>query len=298
MPKNKFLRLTVGIIIVLSVALFTLNLDPYAEKISQIATNKARMLGIDLQFERPHISFLSFEASKIGIVYPKAMSAIVLDNVTVDLDTTALLSWQPKIRFKSEAYGGKLGGTALLNNAGLPPKIEISGHSIDLGKHTQFAALGISGELNITDSWVDLGSPAQPQAEAHLTIKNGKKPMPTQVDLTPFGAPFTITVPPIQWFSLGIDGTASGDKIQDLEFSLASSLGSINGTGTLFLSPRKLINRVSLKVKVALTEPGKREFGAMLSLASGGAINSKSSEFTITFEGPAMRPEIQYSDIQ
>jgi hypothetical protein len=208
------------------------------------------------------------------------------------------LSLTPKIRFKSEAYGGKLSGTALLNNAGLPPRIDISGNSIELGKHTQIAALGISGELNITDSWVDLGSSNQPQAEAHLTLKNGKKPMPTQVDLTPFGAPFTITVPPIQWFNLGVDGNATGDKIENLEFSLASSLGSINGTGTLFLSPRKLINRISLNVKVALTEPGKREFGAMLSLASGGAVNSNNSEFTVTFEGPAMRPDIQYSNIQ
>lgn len=297
-PKNKALRIIGGILIVLVVALYTLNLDPYAEKLAQIATNKARILGIDLQFEKPQISILGFSASKLGIVYPKAMSSVVLDNVTLDLDTAALLSWKPKVRFRSEAYEGKLAGVAFLNNGGTPPRIDVSGHSLELGKHPQIAALGISGELNVTDSWIDLGAKNQPQAEAHLTIKNGKKPMPTQLDLTPFGAPFTITVPPIQWFNLGLDGNATGDKIENLEFSLASSLGSINGTGTLYLSPRKLIERVSLNVKVALTEPGKSEFGPMLALASGGAINSKSSEFTAIFEGPALRPMIKYLNIQ
>ncbi len=296
--NNKLTKIIAGVIAVTAIAVMSLDLSDYAKRIAQIATYKARPLGIELRFESPNLKLLSFETAKLGITFPRAMIATILEDARVKLSIPSLLELHPTATFVARSYGGSISGAISRDSKSGSPKIQLSGHSIQLGEHRQIAALGLSGELDITDSWVDLSPQNPPSAELHLSVKNGKKPLPTQIDLTPFGAPFTITAPPVQWFNFGLDGQANGDSIDNLEFSLASSLGSINGSGTLYLSKRKLIERVSLEVKIALTELGRKEFGPIISLASNGQIPSSASEFTAVFKGPALRPEVKYRDVQ
>jgi hypothetical protein len=298
MLNSKFLKVLAALLLVGAVAVFSLSLGDYAQKIAQIATYKARPLGVELQFESPNLGFLSFGASRLGITFPAALIGLVIQEFQLKASFVSLLGLNPKIDFNAQAYGGKISGTLNRLNTNESPKLSASGHSIKIGEHRQIAALGISGDLDITDSWVELMPKNPPQAELHLSIKDGKKPAPTQIDLTPFGAPFSVTLPPIAWFNFGLDGFAKGNSIEGLEFSMASSLGSVNGAGTLWLSNRKLIERISLEVKVALTEAGKREFGAIVALTSSGQVPSSASEFTAIFTGPALRPKLEFKDIQ
>ena len=298
MLNSKFIKLLAALLLIVAIAFFSLNLGNYAQKIAQIATYKARAMGVELKFESPTLGFLSFGASRLGVTLPQALIGLVFDEAQIKAGLMSLVELNPKIDFRAKAYGGKISGSINQLNSAESPKLQISGHSIKIGEHRQISAFGISGDLDITDSWIELMPKNPPQAELHLSIKDGKKPAPTQIDLTPFGAPFSITIPPIAWFNIGLDGFAKGNSIEGLEFSMASSLGSINGTGTLWLSNRKLIERVSLEVKVALTDSGKREFGAIIALTSNGQVPSSASEFTAIFKGPALRPNLEFKNIQ
>ncbi len=298
MLNSRFIKVIAALLLVVAVAFFSLNLGNYAQKIAQIATYKARAMGVELKFESPILGFLSFGASRLGVTFPQALIGVVFDEAQIKAGFMSLVELNPQIDFTAKAYGGKISGSINQLSGSESPKLRLSGHSIKIGEHRQIAAFGISGDLDITESWVELMPKNPPQAELHLSIKDGKKPAPTQIDLTPFGAPFSITLPPIPWFNIGLDGFAKGNSIENLEFSMASALGSINGTGTLWLSSRKLIERVSLEVKVALTDSGKKEFGAIIALTSNGQVPSSASEFTAIFKGPALRPNLEFKNIQ
>jgi len=298
MLKGKIFKIIGGIILVLAVALFTLDLAPYADKLAEIATYKARPFGVGLQFEGPRFGFLSFETSKLGVTFPRAFSSVVLEEARIKPNIKTLWSGSPSINFSAKTYGGDIRGHLTVDSNKKKQRTEISGAGIKLGEHPQIRALGISGDLNLVDSWVAVDSGKPQKAELHMSIKKGAKPEPTQIDLTPFGTPFNITLPPIQWFELGIDGSLDRDKIKNLEFSFNSSLGSINGNATLMLSPRGLIQTVYIDAAIAMTSIGRSEFGPLLALASGGKVNRDTSEFKIKFEGPAMRPNITFRDAQ
>lgn len=296
--KNKWVSILLALLLVIIIALGTLNLDRYAQKLTQIAAYKARPLGIELSFENPRLGAISLSSDRVGVIFQQTLFSLLLNSAQLSLNPSSLFLLNPEIQFSGDTYGGKITGRTSLGGLTSSPRVTLWGYSIEIGQHPQVAAFGIEGQLNITDSWFEINPSIAPQAELHMTIINGKKPDVTSLNLEPFGAPFKITLPAIPWFSLGIDGKATGTKVEDLEFSFTSSLGSINGTGTLWLSSRKRIERVSLKVAVALTADGQREFGTIISLASAGQITNKTTEFKASFEGPAMRPNITYSDIQ
>ncbi len=296
--KNKWVSILLASLLVIIIALGSLNLNRYAQKIAQIAAYKARPLGVELTFENPRLGILSLGSERLGIVFQQTLFSLLIDSLNLSLNPTSLLMLNPELSFDGNIYGGRISGRTVLGGPYSNPRVSLSGNSIEIGRHPQVAAFGVEGQLNITDSWFDINPEVAPQAEIHMTLTNGKKPERTSLNLEPFGAPFTITLPPIPWFSLGLDGKASGTIVENLEFSFTSSLGSINGTGTLWLSPRRRIEKVSINTAVALTETGQKEFGTILSLASQGRLTAKTTEFKASFEGPAMRPNITYSDIQ
>ncbi len=298
MSKTNSLKYLAVVVLVIVVSLFTIDLNRYADKIARIISYRAMPLGIKINFESPQLSALSFSAKKMGIAFPASMISTTINDASLNANLFSALLLKPTIKFSGFAYDGTISGKITHHLSDATWKIEYLASDLDLSKHPQLMGFGLLGKLSILDSSALIYPDFNRESEFHLSVKEGSKPESTKVNLEPFGAPFTITTPAIKRFDIGIDGKLENNHIKDLEVALTSSLGNLNMIGELWLSKRDRIERVKLALSVALTEDGKRELGTVLVLASGGQLKNSTTEFKVSFDGPAHRPTINYYDIQ
>jgi len=298
MLNNKFIRYIAIFLAIIGISIASLNLDPYAEKISQIATYQLRPFGVELNFQSPTLSFTSISSQKIEIGFPENSFSFVVNSPQFNISLLDFILLHPSATLSGEAYGGPItiyGRGNLSQNA---LKVLLNANNIDLGQHPNFRALSLEGKLSANDSWIDITSPGIRSGQFHIAIKEGAKPIATKVSLAPLGAPFTVTVPSIPKIELGIDGELENKIIKNLEIVLISSLANINATGEIKLSYRDRIENVSIIATVALTDLGKSELGTMLNLASAGLVKIGATEFKVDIQGNPIRPSVIYSDVQ
>lgn len=146
-----------------------------------------------------------------------------LQQLSVGLRGTSLLSLSPSFPFTVALYGGRIAGEAQLLTK--EPVVAIEIDNVELGRHPQLAALGIQGGV-ITASTKGLRIKQQGAPEGSFTI--------TLSNLTPPAAltPKEQTVSPGP-LSVHATGGFESDKLAVELLDISSPLGSIESTGTV-----------------------------------------------------------------
>jgi hypothetical protein len=196
-----------------------------------------------------------------------------IESPKIILIPSSLITFSPKLAFKTDLYGGTLSGEASLfhNN----PAIKATLESLLIDHHPILGGTGIRGGVLHAQTDALSLSPASrlPQGTVHVQLSELHPPQ----------------IPELKSF-LGIESlgpievtgsaTLAGDDVIAEKISVASPLTAITGDVT--------INRVTSDVpdihgtfRIALSSEGISKFGPWLSLATNGAVENGSKSFRV-----------------
>lgn len=293
MIAKKIVLVPAAVVLMLLIALATIDLNIFAPKVSKLIINSLAQRGIIANFYNPSITYSSYSAKSAQFFIPKSLTTFNLDQTTASISLFSLLTLTPTIRIDSKLYGGQFESKIRVNN-GTDYSINADLANIRLEQQNQIRAFEISGilGLNVKNLIMVAGKPTGGLID--LTIDQGKKIKPSKIDLTNFGAPLKVTIPAFDSLKAQITTELSDDKLVVKKMVLTSSLIDISGISELLLSHGRFVKAIKSDLSIKLSEAGLKEFGSFLPLASSGKLTDKTSSFKLKIEGSPNRPNLSF----
>lgn len=220
-----------------------------------------------------------------------------------------ILEFQPYFLFTAKTLGGSLRAEGRISFSG-DGTITVQGNDFSPTKLQHFAILGVTegkvsgqvsnlrlikGEIASAGFRLELngfkreklGSPLAESAMQRSILAGGANLNPMVLSM----------IPSVKDLNLVLQGAIKNSLISLDEASLTSSLGDAKASGYWNFSQRfQDCVSASFKGLARLSSVGVEDLGAMLSLATGGRISSKTPNFR--FSGSGCKPEMIYDPLR
>lgn len=278
----KLLKVLLFIFAVLIFAIFSLDFNIFAPKLSEIISKEAAKHGYFAKFNQPKLSLLSFTSSKIQILIPRAASQIDLDNFVVNSSWLSLLSLNPTVNLSSKLFQGDLTTEAkysILSSKGLA---NLALTSAKLESTPQLGFLGVLGDLAVQVKQIRFNSKGIIDGSIELKINNGKKIHSGKLNLSPVGLPFSLDLPAFSDLNLECIIELLPEELKSKQCKLMSSLIKASLELRFERKNQRELAYGEWELLIELSKQGLSSLGPYLPILSNSKIPSDTSRFAVT----------------
>ena len=273
----------------IAVGFLTVGNDRYVAYIKEKAIGISRAQGIPIALYDVHGGFNWLHAKKAEVLVYTNLSAIPLELADLELHVPygSLIS-APAISVQGTLYEGslKLNATSNYNGDKQTCTGEIKDSKISL--HPQLKFLGFVGGLfSIEFDNLEVLDRKPHKGNVRFNLQNMKHP--DKMELPPFltGLPLTIRIPSFSIDSFVGDLSLENETIASREFTLKSSMGSVEGKELVVKGPQELEGYFDIN----LTDDGIGFIGPLLPLLSNKKLTETSRNFALSFNGSPQNPK-------
>jgi hypothetical protein len=250
----------------------------------------ARNGGINLSLEEARYSFpVGVAVRRFGLLLPTQPLPLpfTCETTSAHINVLPLLV----LKFGGTAHGECYGGNIALNASrrvfSSAFSLELEATNLDMAKHPFFAGLGLSGsaKLKLAVNYDERGRAVVPvSGKASLVISGSSS--------NGIGKAYGLfPIPVFQDFNGKLELELKEERLDMVDLSAKSSLGSIQGSGSAEASSTsREWEQGEMSLKISLSEEGRKAFLPYLQMASADNPPSQSSNWRLTGDFSRQRP--------
>jgi len=273
--------------------LFFVDPKVYTDYFKQQAISAARNRQINLTWGKSAFTVSGFTAYDFEASIPRRLLTVSAQRIALTPSYASLVGLAPLVSVEADLYGGKASTALLFGQDGqVLPRSIILEH-LELRKHPQLAALGISaGTVTLLLRDIQGDSLDSLVAAGTFALRGLSKPNPTVLPPALIGIPLTIPVLHELSCTARLDLKPKLLSLEDINVN--GTPGTMSGRTLFDRDQRGSFTTVSGEFKVELSSEGTALIGPYLPLVSNGRLAADIKNFTIIIGGTVKKPQVQY----
>lgn len=298
-PIRYLLVIIIGIVAAFFIALFSIDLNQYSERVTQSLVGAARSNGVILNMKDTRLGLGSFHVSQTTVFVPAGPVplALQLRDTSIGLSWLSLITFNPSIKMHSEMYGGSLlGWLDLSPSKSMAASMagEFTLEDLDLAQQPQMQSLGVNGKFSIRGRNLLFNSSGIQDGIVEIQLKSGSKPNPSNWDLRNFGVPLKLDIPKIDNLNLESTLELEDGFVTFNKFSLTSSLTEITMAGKMYKKPESSAFVCDLTVMFSFSKEGLAIVGKFLPLLNRN-YNESTDRISVKISGSSRTPKLEWN---
>ncbi len=267
--------------------------------VAQEALRSAQRSGARISWEGLTIDGFTASLESFGAWLPgPVLKGGIRPPIKLDLGKTqlrvrpwSLIKLDPVVDFTLGAYGGSIEGTA--TDVRSAPRISVTLRDVDLGKHDQFRALGIS-------SAVVSGSLSDFQLAQGNSVKGSFDVLVRRIEVPTIPQSLSlIKLPPLSDGEINVRGSVDTDSVEVPEVKINSSYGAAQGSGRALNLRQPGGQSAAGDFHISISDALHPQVSKFLPILSGNVLKASTRAFKARMVGsPCARISRSFGDLQ